>query len=56
MGIELAADRGRLMNLMHAGYIDRFRHAKQAGQLYYVLTDAGRQFLEDALGADEPPR
>lgn len=50
MGIELAADRGRLLNLMNAGYIDRFKHAKQAGQLYYFLTDAGRQFLDETLG------
>jgi len=50
MGIELAADRGRVLNLMQAGYIDRFKHAKQAGQLYYFLTDAGRQFLVETLG------
>lgn len=50
MGSELAADRGRLMNLMNAGYIDRFEHNKQAGRFYYFLTDAGRQFLVRTLG------
>jgi hypothetical protein len=50
MDIELAADRGRLMNLMRAGYLGRFKHERQAGQLYYFLTEAGRQFLTDVLG------
>lgn len=50
LDMELAADRGRLMNLLHAGYIDRFKHEQQAGQLYYRLTEAGRQFLVDTLG------
>lgn len=50
MDVELAADRGRLMNLLRAGYIDRFKHERQAGQLYYFLTEAGRRYLVDTLG------